>query len=109
MKKIITILFVVLSVFCYSQTSIDISIRKKPFKIENYTICVGNEDEEVYFSCLEYLETSSNIKIISVCASQHIIGFRTTYRNFGVVSGVLNHEFPDMIFFKTDEIIICNE
>ena len=68
-----------------------------------------NEDEEVYFSCLEYLETSNCIKVTSVCASQHIIGFRTTYKNFDVVSGVLNHEFPDMIFFKTDEIIICNE
>jgi hypothetical protein len=83
--------------------------NKKPFKIEKYVIQVTNEDDEVYFSCLEYLHHNHNIKIYAICETKFLIGFRATYKSYDKVKEVLQYEFPDMVFFRKDETFIETE
>ena len=94
-----TMLILLLLSVCQSQN----------FNIEKYVIQITNEDDEVYFSCLEYLHHSHNIKVYAVCETKFIIGFRATYKSYDKVKEVLQYEFPDMVFFRKDETFIETE
>lgn len=110
MKKIyIAILLILLTVIGYSQTSVNLKLSNRGFKIEKYVIYIDNEDSEVYFSCLEYLEHSNKIKVFAVCEERCLIGFRATYNSYDNVKGVLMHEFPDMILFRKDNEFLESE
>lgn len=98
-KLILTTILILLVSVCQSQN----------FNIEKYVIQITNEDDEVYFSCLEYLHHSHNIKIYAVCETNFVIGFRATYKSYDKVKEVLLYEFPDMIFFRKDESYIEGE
>lgn len=109
LKLAIIFLLVLSSSLGHGQTSIGFSIPSKHFKIEKYVIYIDNEDAEVYFSCLEYLEHSSRIKVFAVCEERCLIGFRATYNSYDNVKGVLMHEFPDMILFRKDNEFLESE
>jgi hypothetical protein len=96
MKKLLLFITILLI------ASIGYSQAKKSFNIEKYVIQVTNEDDEVYFSCLEYLYHNHNIKIYAVCENNFLIGFRATYKSYSKIEEVLMYEFPDMVFFRKD-------
>jgi hypothetical protein len=64
---------------------------------EKYTIEVYNNNDEVYFDVLDYLEHSDSITVLGVYETKYLISFITTKEVLTKMEGDMLTYFPNLI------------